>query len=256
MAQIHKRTSEEDKTLEEIVRRLAQAYQPERIYLFGSRARGDLGPHSDYDLLVIVPDDAPAERRLDRLASESLGDLWAATSVLVHCNSYFEGRRYLKASLPGIVLREGKLVYGRENHSTAADGGVAKLEDTREWLLKAASDIRSADHLFAASPPILDSTLFHSQQAAEKTLKAVLAWHDVPFAKTHDIEHLGAAGLVLDTTLTDIVARASSLTEYAWKFRYPGGGPLPSPEATKETIEIARELFQAVLARLPPECKP
>jgi len=199
MAHVHKQRSEEDKTLEEIVRRLGEAYEPERIYLFGSRGRGDFGPHSDYDLLVIVPDDVPAERRLNRLASEPLRDLRAATSILVACSSYFEARRYLKASLPGTVLREGKLVYGRENHLTA-DGGVAKLEDTREWLRKAASDIRSADHLFAASPPILDTTLFHCQQAAEKTLKAFLAWHDVPFAKTHDIEDLRAAGLVLDTT--------------------------------------------------------
>jgi predicted nucleotidyltransferase len=47
-----------DPTLAEIVRRLVAAYQPERIYLFGSVARGEAGPDSDYDLLVIVPDDA------------------------------------------------------------------------------------------------------------------------------------------------------------------------------------------------------
>ena len=41
---------EEDVRLAEIVRRLAEAYQPERIYLFGSKARGDEGPDSDYDL--------------------------------------------------------------------------------------------------------------------------------------------------------------------------------------------------------------
>ena len=50
-----------DPTLSEIVRRLVDAYCPERIYLFGSRARGDAGAGSDYDLLLVVPDDAPAE---------------------------------------------------------------------------------------------------------------------------------------------------------------------------------------------------
>src|SRR5688500_4449672 len=40
--------------LDEIVRRLTEALAPERIYLFGSRARGDAGPDSDYDLLVVV----------------------------------------------------------------------------------------------------------------------------------------------------------------------------------------------------------
>jgi len=245
-----------DQTLKDIVQRLAEVYQPERIYLFGSRARGDFRPESDYDLLVIVPDDAPLERQKDGLAWESLRDLRAATSVLVHRSSYFEARRYLKASLPGIVLREGRLLYGAEGHSATEDGGVAKSEDTREWLRKAENDLKGADQLFGASPPLLDLTLFHCQQAAEKALKAFLAWHDVPFAKTHDIKDLGVACLALDANLTDNVARASSLTDYAWKFRYPGGDPLPSPEATKETIEIARELFQAVLSRLPAECKP
>jgi uncharacterized protein len=245
-----------DQTLADIVQRLAQAYQPERIYLFGSRARGDFRPESDYDLLVIVPDDAPPERRNDRLASQSLRGIRVATSVLVDCSSYFEARRYLKASLPGIVLREGKLLYGTDVRSTVSDGRMAKLEDTKEWLRKADEDLKSAEHLFGASPPLLGTVLFHCQQAAEKALKAFLAWHDVPFRKTHDLVDLGQACLALDATLTDLITRAGSLTAYAWKFRYPGGGPLPPEEETKKTIELAHQLFEAVLVRLPDDCKP
>jgi predicted nucleotidyltransferase/HEPN domain-containing protein len=245
-----------DPRLRDIVRRLAEAYDPERIYLFGSRARGDFRPESDYDLLVIVPDDAPPERRQDRLAASALRGLRVATSVLVDSSSYFEARRHLKASLPGTVLREGKLLYGREHNSTRADSAVAKSEDTKEWLRKAETDLRGADQLFSASPPLLDLTLFHCQQAGEKALKAFLAWHDVQFKRTHDIDELGQACLALDASLADLIARASSLTDCAWKFRYPGAGPLPSSEQTKEIIEIGRQLFQAVLARLPAECKP
>ncbi|MEK7405434.1 MAG: nucleotidyltransferase domain-containing protein [Acidobacteriota bacterium] len=40
--------------------------------MFGSKAGGDGGPDSDYDLMVIVPDDAPVERRGSRLAYEAL----------------------------------------------------------------------------------------------------------------------------------------------------------------------------------------
>ena len=36
--------------LTDLVRRLVEAYHPERIYLFGSKARGDAGPDSDFDL--------------------------------------------------------------------------------------------------------------------------------------------------------------------------------------------------------------
>ncbi len=53
-----------DARLAELVRRLVEAYEPERIYLFGSHARGDAGADSDYDLLVVVPEAAPPERSL------------------------------------------------------------------------------------------------------------------------------------------------------------------------------------------------
>ncbi len=104
--------SRRDARLAEAVRRLVEAYKPERIYLFGSKARGDDGPDSDYDLLVIVPDDAAPERRRSRLAYEVLRGTGTAADVLVCTRSYFEPRRSLKASLPGTVLREGRLLHG------------------------------------------------------------------------------------------------------------------------------------------------
>lgn len=100
-----------DPVLEEIVGRLVAAYCPESIYLFGSKARGDDGPDSDYDLLVIVPSDAPADRTRARLAYEVLWGTGAAADVVVWTKSQFESRRHVVASLPASVLREGKLLY-------------------------------------------------------------------------------------------------------------------------------------------------
>ncbi len=97
--------------LDEIVRRLIEAYEPERIFLFGSMARGDAGPDSDYDLLVIVPDDAPLERRRSRLAYERLWGTGAAADVLVWTKSYFESRLHLRASLSTTIAEEGKVLY-------------------------------------------------------------------------------------------------------------------------------------------------
>jgi len=62
----------DDPALAEAVRRLVAAYQPERVYLFGSVARGEAGPDSDYDLLLVVADGATPERRRSRLAYEVL----------------------------------------------------------------------------------------------------------------------------------------------------------------------------------------
>jgi predicted nucleotidyltransferase len=100
-----------DSKLDEVVRRLVEAYEPEHIYLFGSKARGDAGPDSDYDLLVVVPDGAPPERRRSRLAYQVLRGTGTAADVLVCTHSYFEARRHLKASLPGTVLREGRVLH-------------------------------------------------------------------------------------------------------------------------------------------------
>jgi uncharacterized protein len=98
--------------LAEIVQRLKTAYEPERIYLFGSTARGDARHDSDYDLMLIVPDGYPPARRSSRLAYEVLRGTGAAADVVVVTHSYFERRRGLQASLPGTVLREGRLLLG------------------------------------------------------------------------------------------------------------------------------------------------
>jgi predicted nucleotidyltransferase len=97
--------------LQEIVNRLVVAYRPERVYLFGSHARGDAGPDSDFDLLVIVPDDAPPERRRSRLAYEALRGTGVAADVVVWTLGYFERRRQVPASLPAVVDREGRLLH-------------------------------------------------------------------------------------------------------------------------------------------------
>jgi predicted nucleotidyltransferase len=100
-----------DAVLAEIVRRLVDAFQPDRIYLFGSRSREETGPDSDYDIMVVVPDDAPSERKRSRLAYQRLWGTGAAADVLVWTKEAFDSRLHLRASLPSTILREGKLLY-------------------------------------------------------------------------------------------------------------------------------------------------
>src|SRR5579884_1798273 len=100
-----------DPVLAEIVRRLVAAYQPERIYLFGSVARGEAGPDSDYDLLVIVPDDAAPERKDSRLAYEVLWGAGRAADVIVWRKTPFKRRARVVCSLPATVLWEGRVLY-------------------------------------------------------------------------------------------------------------------------------------------------
>ena len=74
-------------------------------------ARDEAGPDSDYDILIIVPDNAPLERRRSRLAYEQLWGTGTAADVLVWTSGYFESRVHLNSSLAATVIREGKLLY-------------------------------------------------------------------------------------------------------------------------------------------------
>ena len=103
--------SADDPVLIEIVRRLVDVYQPDRIYLFGSTARGDAGPDSDYDLLVVVPDSAPPVKKDSELGYAAVEDLPRSGDFLIWTRRRFESRLHLKASLSSTVLQEGKLLY-------------------------------------------------------------------------------------------------------------------------------------------------
>jgi len=81
-------------------------------------------------------------------------------------------------------------------------------------------------------------------------MKAFLAWHDVPFRKTHNLEELGRQCVTLDTTLGAVADQAAPLTEYAWKFRYPGEADEPTCEEAEQALAAAREVYEAVRTRV------
>ena len=101
----------ENSVVAEIVRRLVGLYHPERIYLFGSAARGDLGPDSDYDFMVVVPDGTPREIRDSDEVYQVLWGIRAPIDVLVWTRGQFDGQLHLKASFPSTIVREGRLLY-------------------------------------------------------------------------------------------------------------------------------------------------
>ena len=103
--------SADDPVLPEVVRRLVEVYHPLRIYLFGSAARGDAGPDSDYDIMVVVPDDAPNGQQDGELGYRALWGVGLAKDILVWTKTEFDKRLHLRASLPSTIMQEGKLLY-------------------------------------------------------------------------------------------------------------------------------------------------
>jgi predicted nucleotidyltransferase len=140
----------DDPMLAEIVRRLVAAYQPERIYLFGSKARGDAGPDSDYDLMILVPDEVPSPPQRSRKTYEALRGLGfgSAADVLVWTREEFEKRLHLRASLPSTILREGRLLfrYPGDEPSLTLEEPTAALALAREALDVVLSRLPDATH--------------------------------------------------------------------------------------------------------------
>jgi HEPN domain-containing protein len=127
------------------------------------------------------------------------------------------------------------------------------IAETRGWMVKAAHDLRAAETLAGASPPLNDEAVFHCQQAAEKAIKGFLAWHGRTIRKTHSLEETGEQCLAIDSSLREAIDRAVPLSEYAWKFRYPGMLIEPDSAETAEALAAAREIVQAIARRLPGE---
>ena len=101
-----------DPNLERLLEAIVPALSPEAIYLFGSRARGDGHADSDYDLLVIVPDNFPRER-LAPMETYALARKAEVAADIVSCRrSSFEHAKDLVGTLSYEAAKLGRLVYG------------------------------------------------------------------------------------------------------------------------------------------------
>lgn len=109
-AQTH-RTEELLRRLNEVIERLRAALSPRAIYLHGSLARGDAGPQSDIDLIVIVDDSPLDPYERDAIAYRALGNLPVPVDVQVYTVSEFEQRAAKPVTFEHVVKTQGKLVY-------------------------------------------------------------------------------------------------------------------------------------------------
>ncbi len=99
------------RVLEEIVRRIVEVAQPERIILFGSAARGEMGPNSDVDLLV-VKENAHRRRMTEDIYMNLIG-VGQAVDVVVVTPQDIERYKDSHALVIKPALREGKVIYTR-----------------------------------------------------------------------------------------------------------------------------------------------
>jgi len=98
--------------LDEVVARVRRTVQPDRIVLFGSRARGQGRPGSDFDLLVVMPSTQPRYRRAGPVCT-ALAGLRAEADVVVYTPEEVGEWREVPQAFVTTALREGRVLYER-----------------------------------------------------------------------------------------------------------------------------------------------
>ncbi len=134
--------------------------------------------------------------------------------------------------------------------------GDAKQELVKNWLHKARRDLDSAVRLASGRKLLLDTAIYHCQQAAEKALKGWLTYHDQRFEKTHDVRMLVTLAADLKAEFTSWYDAAETLTPYATAYRYPGEILEPTRSEFESALKLAQELYQYNLSSLPAEVHP
>ena len=96
--------------IDDLVRRIVEVVHPLRIILFGSAARGDMGPDSDIDILVVVPDGTHQRHTVQTIYRHLIG-LRATVDVVVATESDLQqyGDNFSLVYYP--ALREGRAIY-------------------------------------------------------------------------------------------------------------------------------------------------
>ena len=100
------------KQIEEMVSRIVQKFQPERIILFGSHARGDGGPDSDVDLLVVMPVEGSKRRKAVEIGV-ALHDVRVPKDIIVTTPDAFAWRKEIPGTIERPADLEGEVLYAR-----------------------------------------------------------------------------------------------------------------------------------------------
>ncbi len=119
VAKTMERAGPNAKVLTEIIRRIIEVAQPEQIILFGSAARGEIGPNSDLDLLVVKSGDYHKGRLTGEIYLHLFG-VGQAVDVVVVTPEDIDRFRNSHPLVIKPALQEGKVVYERSRESTSA----------------------------------------------------------------------------------------------------------------------------------------
>ena len=115
-----------------------------------------------------------------------------------------------------------------------------------EWMLKAQHDLKSAQLLNGATPPLRDTAIYHAQQCAEKALKGYLSFAGKPIEKVHNVRILAEKCTAIDSHFGSIFDAAVFLTPFDTLYRYPDDIIEPDSEDVNSAIQYAEQILHVV----------
>jgi uncharacterized protein len=225
-------------------------FEPRRVILFGSRARGEATRDSDIDLLVVVDDDTPPEKLTWQAGYEAHRSRHAADVFPMRAET-FERSRGVAGTLAAEADADGIVVYGSPKGTPMKSPDPrARWEAVEDWLDVAAADRRAAAALMSSGPAVIGIAAFHCQQAVEKLLKGFLTLAGKRSGKTHSLERLGAAAQARFPEIADLVAAAKNWSGRAVDFRYPSTKGRAKPLPEDDELNRALAVIDALAERL------
>ncbi len=233
--------------LDRLVKQIVAKVEPVAIYLFGSRARGDAHEDSDYDLMIVIPDERMNRQIWDDLEEVRRGADLSVELIPARAGGFADWRHEV-GTLSFEVSNDGVRLYPKDRRpiwielsSPPVDHVSMNRQVVVSWLRKVERDLRVARLACEATDPMPDQAAYHVQQAAEKLTKAALIANEIRPRKGHVIK-ASATRLPVQFADRPRFLELDRFSDYVWAHRYPeedlSRPPPPLPSVAEARIWV------------------
>lgn len=253
-----------------MVERIVKGFNPLRVILFGSWARGTANQWSDVDLLVVFPA-IEDKREMAINIRHSLDGLSVCKDILVATPDEISGRGQVVGTVLHSALDEGKVLYDaepseslRSKHraGTSRNGPnlassvqsppenslrQIRITEGQLWLRYSAEDLDLAAYGLSDRASRPRHVCWNAQQAAEKALKAAFLLEGKRSPFSHDLDEL-VEHLPDTWPLRRVRIDVAQLTQWAVEGRYPGEWREAAELDAEEAVALARRVHDSVMA--------
>ncbi len=115
-----------------------------------------------------------------------------------------------------------------------------------DWVKKAEHDLRTAKIILATDSELTDTAVYHTQQCAEKMLKAFLVNNDIFPEKTHNLRVLLLRCIEINPSFEQLMPIVAEIVSFDTLYRYPGEEMLPDIETAHSAIAATEQIFSYI----------